>query len=344
MRIVKIKNNMRTLSFCLSSFILLSLASFVALAQSQSPCSGSASIIDTTQAQPGVLAVVSNSDQATFTVTGPATYHGSGYYWVQQGVPAGTYTITWGTVAGCGTPQTETKSTDAAGSVAFSGNYKDLNPSSGYGTIIVRTNLNTPTTITISGPATKVAKGTGFTWALAPPGTYTVSCEGVEGYNTPQPDTETLAPGGSGYFHCDYTVKKTTTSDMQQFTILSEPISGANVYIDGILVGKTPVRATAYFGSRNTVKCSLDGYEDFIGEYRAPDPGTGVIVVNPETHCFLTPKNQPPLSKTAAPSTVAPQEQTKGVAQPSGAPVPASPPLGFFARIWKILLSIFGIR
>lgn len=108
-------------SLLLSAFVIVPFSVF---AQSQPPCSGSVSITDATQAQPGVLAVVSNSSQASFTVTGPATYHGSGYYWVQQGISAGTYTVTWSDVAGCGTPSLETKTTNSQGSIAFAGNYQ----------------------------------------------------------------------------------------------------------------------------------------------------------------------------------------------------------------------------
>ncbi len=106
-------------------FLLVFIAAPLAsLAQDQPPCSGSVSITDPTQAHPGVLAVVSNSAEAAFTVTGPVTYHGSGYYWVQQGIPPGTYAITWSAVASCSTPSSETKATDSRGSVAFAGNYQ----------------------------------------------------------------------------------------------------------------------------------------------------------------------------------------------------------------------------
>ena len=135
------KATFRVLIFSLS-FTLIPLSVF---AQSQSPCSGSVSIIDPTQAQPGVLAVVSNSSQAAFTVTGPATYHGSGYYWVQQGIPAGTYTITWNAVSGCGTPSSETNATDNRGSVAFAGNYQSTAGSS--------PNPPSPTQASIQSPA-----------------------------------------------------------------------------------------------------------------------------------------------------------------------------------------------
>ena len=76
------------------ALLIFLFAPIAVFAQTQSPCSGSVSITDASQGQPGVLAVISNSGQATFTVTGPAaTYHGSGYYWAQQGILAGAYTL-----------------------------------------------------------------------------------------------------------------------------------------------------------------------------------------------------------------------------------------------------------
>ena len=115
----------RLLIALLLSFIIYHLGSNFVFAQSQSPCSGSASITDTSQAQPGVALVVSNSAQAGFTITGPASYQGSGYAWAQQSISAGTYTITWSPVPGCGTTSPETKTTDTRGSIAFVGNYQN---------------------------------------------------------------------------------------------------------------------------------------------------------------------------------------------------------------------------
>ena len=91
----------------------------VSFAQSQSSCSGSVNITDTSQSQPGVLLVVANSLQASFTITGPKTYSGSGGLLAEQNIPPGTYAVTWGSVAGCGTPPPETKTTDAKHSIIF---------------------------------------------------------------------------------------------------------------------------------------------------------------------------------------------------------------------------------
>lgn len=118
-------NNMKKLIFSIPISFLIALP-VVILAQNQPPCSGSVSITDPSQGQANVLVVVSNSAQASFTATGPVTYHGSGYYWVYKGIPSGTYTITWNDVSGCSAPRTETKSTDGKGSVTFAGNYEGV--------------------------------------------------------------------------------------------------------------------------------------------------------------------------------------------------------------------------
>lgn len=110
------------------------------------------------------MIVVSNSAQASFNISGPARYSGSGYYWVKQGIPSGTYTVTWNAVASCGVPSSETKSTGPNGSVAFAGNYKYLDTPVSYGTTTIKTNLNTPADVqyptTESKPQTSIAPTT----------------------------------------------------------------------------------------------------------------------------------------------------------------------------------------
>ncbi len=52
----------------------------------------------------GTIVVNTNNATATFTLTGPATYSGSGTGWTQNNAPVGTYTITYGTIPGYDTP------------------------------------------------------------------------------------------------------------------------------------------------------------------------------------------------------------------------------------------------
>lgn len=188
---------------------LLALVSFSVSAQSQSPCSGSASITDTSQAQPGILLVVSNSGQATFTITGPITYQGSGFVWAQQNIPAGTYTITWKQVFGCASPSSETKTTDSKGSVAFAGSYI-----SSSGSV-----LPSPTPLP-----------TVYTTILPP---------------TPLP---TLKPQTKTMPYTVPTAVPQKLSGKAKLVITSVP-DGATIYVNNTLVGKAPLTYQVEEGS-----------------------------------------------------------------------------------------------
>ncbi len=67
--------------------------------------------------------VATNLSAATFTITGPATYTGSGTSFIQANAPPGTYTITYGPVAGYKTPPSETQTLSVNGSILFVGTY-----------------------------------------------------------------------------------------------------------------------------------------------------------------------------------------------------------------------------
>jgi RHS repeat-associated protein len=77
---------------------------------------------------PGVATIweTTNIPAANFTITGPATYSGSGTTFAHANAPAGTYTITFTPVAGYLTPPTQSQTLTAGGSIAFSGNYQSL--------------------------------------------------------------------------------------------------------------------------------------------------------------------------------------------------------------------------
>ncbi len=75
------------------------------------------------------LSVTTNRPEAKFTITGPATYTGTGTSWSKEEAPAGDYTITYDAIAGYKKPATQTKTLTADGDLAFAGNYaswKDL--------------------------------------------------------------------------------------------------------------------------------------------------------------------------------------------------------------------------
>ncbi|MDP3792713.1 MAG: PEGA domain-containing protein [bacterium] len=340
-------------------------ANFV-FAQTQSSCSGSASIIDTSQAQPGIIFVISNSAQANFTITNPATqeliYKGSGYggyAWSREGVTAGTYAITWGAVSGCGTPPPETKTTDARGSIAFVGNYKDISTPAPAttGTIDIRTNLiqsadRKNITFMLTGPQNKTIIADNFTWFYAPVGTYTITYSGeIEGYNAPAPQTKILLADGSIVFQVDYTLSQTTLP----LTVDSFPM-GATVYIDEVLVGKARITKKVSRGATHRIRCTLPGYNDYVYNYVVASFNSVTNAVKGDWRCLLTANNRqtvPASSSTPQPQqSLAPQEQPRTTILPQNKieqtmpmvyPVQAKPK-GFLSRFWQSIFSLFKGR
>ena len=71
----------------------------------------------------GTIQVTTNIDAAQFTITGPATYQGSGTNWSITGVPAGTYTIVYQDVSGYLTPPSETLTVNNGEATTFNGVY-----------------------------------------------------------------------------------------------------------------------------------------------------------------------------------------------------------------------------
>jgi len=76
--------------------------------------------------QTGTLQVTTNLPSATFTITGPATYTGSGTSFNQADAPLGTYTITYGSVIGYVQPVQQTETLTAGGTISFAGTYNVL--------------------------------------------------------------------------------------------------------------------------------------------------------------------------------------------------------------------------
>jgi len=69
------------------------------------------------------IAISTNLESASFTITGPATYEGSGTTYVIEDAPAGTYTVTFKHVKGYRTPKPQTGTLSEAGEVTFNGEY-----------------------------------------------------------------------------------------------------------------------------------------------------------------------------------------------------------------------------
>lgn len=75
----------------------------------------------------GTINVLTNLPSATFTLTGPATYTGSGISWTKPDALAGQYTITYSNVPGYTTPPSEQKTLPTGGTITFTGTYVDIN-------------------------------------------------------------------------------------------------------------------------------------------------------------------------------------------------------------------------
>ena len=87
----------------------------------------------TTNSNPASISVAANLSAATFAITGPANFSGSGISSTFTNVPAGTYTITFGSVASYVTPPQQTQTLAAGGAITFTGAYSSpaLGPGGG---------------------------------------------------------------------------------------------------------------------------------------------------------------------------------------------------------------------
>jgi len=74
----------------------------------------------------GTINVSTNTDDSSFTITGPATYSSTGKDYTVSGAPAGTYTIEFGAVAGHIKPASYSLDLADGETVIFTGNYVDL--------------------------------------------------------------------------------------------------------------------------------------------------------------------------------------------------------------------------
>ncbi|MBI5196916.1 MAG: hypothetical protein HZA10_11445 [Nitrospirae bacterium] len=71
----------------------------------------------------GTINVTTNRTTATFTISGPASYSGSGTSMTATDAPPGTYAIIYGDVLGYITPASQTQTLTGGGSISFTGTY-----------------------------------------------------------------------------------------------------------------------------------------------------------------------------------------------------------------------------
>jgi len=157
------------------------------------------------QTQPAELSdntvsVVTDLPTASFLVSGPAEYRGSGTFWVRRGAPPGTYIVTFNPVAGFTTPPVLTKELVVKGQVVFLGKYR-------RSTEVVADSNNPGAQFTIYRPDGRPIDLNRPGRTLLddlPPGTYTAVFKDIPGFITPAPLSHTLAPGGKLSFYGEY--------------------------------------------------------------------------------------------------------------------------------------------
>src|SRR5262249_22211904 len=126
----------------------------------------------------GTIIVATDIDQASFTVSGPATYTGTGKIWTQSDAPLGIYTIVFNAVLGYTTPSPQVLILLSGGNITFNTNY---GPTPSTGTIIVNSNL-TAGRFTITGPMYLTGTGGFWTHSNSAVGDYTIVFEPFPGY------------------------------------------------------------------------------------------------------------------------------------------------------------------
>src|SRR5205085_12399278 len=84
---------------------------------------GTSATVNVSSQRGGAIHVTTNLPAATFAITGPATYSGSGMTFIQTNAPAGVYMATFGSVAGYASPSPQTQTLAVGGTVVFTGTY-----------------------------------------------------------------------------------------------------------------------------------------------------------------------------------------------------------------------------
>jgi triacylglycerol esterase/lipase EstA (alpha/beta hydrolase family) len=148
----------------------------------------------------GTISVSTDLAGATFTITGPANYLGSGTSFTQTNVPTGTYTIAYGAATGFATPAAQTLTLVAGATISFSGMYIPLT-----GTINV-TSRPSGAGFALVGPGLINISGTApFSLTTSTPGNWTITWNTLlGGYTTPASQTQALSAGGTIAFTGQY--------------------------------------------------------------------------------------------------------------------------------------------
>ena len=237
----------------------------------------------------GTIEVQTNRASATFSITGPANYSGSGTLWVQTEAPTGEYTITFNIAPGYSAPPPQKGTLSLGSKLTFNGNYTPL-----FGTVEVTTNLP-QATFTLYGPGGIVYDGSGTSWksSNALVGQYIISYGDVAGYEKPTSETKTLSVNGNISFNGQYNKLIPGTIEVQ--TNLNEAVFNltgpGNYNGTGMLwtaTEATPGSYTITYGGvpdyetppSETKTLPSGGSISFTGEYNKIIPGTIEVHTN----------------------------------------------------------------
>ena len=167
----------------------------------------------------GTINVTTNLPAATFTITGPATYNGSGTSFIQTNAPVGTYTITYGAAPCYSTPLSQTLTVAAGGAITFNGTYQ------GASTVSVNIGPAGASSATFGiNPPIAGMRNTGpypVTQGGVVPQAYTVTYGSVSGFNTPP--TQTLSPDSS--CHLSFSGSYSTLTGLATLTVYTNQSS-----------------------------------------------------------------------------------------------------------------------
>ena len=250
----------------------------------------------------GSIIVSTDLAVANFSLSGPAYYNGSGTLWLQSNAPPGSYTITFGPVAGFVTPPNQTLILSAGGTITFAANYGPPPPT---GKIIVNTNL-AAATFTLVGPT--IYSGSGMLWSTTncPPGSYTITFSGVPGYPTPPNQTLIVSAAGTITFTGTYgpgpasgTINVATNMLTASFWVVGPVLfngtgmrwsqsglpAGSYTITYGVIAGyEPPASQTLYLAPGATI--------NFTGNYTSLTPFE--FILNPSSLSFVYELGQPP--------------------------------------------------
>jgi hypothetical protein len=189
-----------TVAFVIAFVFLISLPTVTSLSEGHILSLFSQHQVVQAQPETNTITITSTPSGASFSLSGPASYSGT-TPWSTSNAPAGSYTITWGAMAGYTTPAPQTYSLNSGGSTFFSGQYQSAVQT---GTISVSSNPS-GASFSLSGPAS-YSGTTPWSTSNAPAGSYTITWGAMAGYATPAPQTYPLLQGGTVYFSGQYQV------------------------------------------------------------------------------------------------------------------------------------------